>query len=30
VNGEELNGPRPIIQDDEIKLGDTIFVLKTL
>ncbi|MDI6696259.1 MAG: FHA domain-containing protein [Anaerolineales bacterium] len=30
VNGEELNGPRAIVQDDEIKLGDTVFVLKTL
>jgi hypothetical protein len=30
VNGEEISGNRVIIQDDEIKMGDTVFVLKTL
>lgn len=30
VNGEEIEGKTVIKQDDEIKMGDTIFVLKTL
>jgi len=30
VNGEEITAPRPLVQDDEIKMGSTVFVLKTL
>lgn len=30
VNGEEIAGPKVLKQDDEIKLGDTVMVLKML
>jgi hypothetical protein len=30
VNSQEVASPTPLKQDDEIKIGDTIFVLKTL
>ncbi|MEM2126380.1 MAG: FHA domain-containing protein [Candidatus Methanosuratincola sp.] len=30
VNGVEVTAPQPLQQDDEIKVGDTVFVLKTL
>jgi len=30
VNGEEVVGTRELQQDDEIRLGETVFVLKTL
>lgn len=30
VNGMQAGGPQALEQDDEIKLGDTVFVLKTL
>jgi pSer/pThr/pTyr-binding forkhead associated (FHA) protein len=30
VNGEEITGATEIHQDDEIRIGNTVFVLKTL
>jgi hypothetical protein len=30
VNGEQIQGPTPLQENDEIKMGDTVFVLKTL
>jgi hypothetical protein len=30
LNGEEISGPTEINQDDEIRIGETVFVLKTL
>ena len=30
VNGQRITAPTPLVQDDEIRMGETVFVLKTL
>jgi len=30
VNGEQISNPTPLKENDEIRIGDTVFVLKTL